>query len=69
MFLNQVLELEKISVKPLKVYLHGFYSLSLRMRYCDVHRMRQLPHFFPLLPAHPREKKIKGKINSKKPSW
>lgn len=59
MFLNQVLELEKSSVKPLKVYLCGFYSLSLHMRYRSIHKLRKIPHFLPLLHVHPRENQIK----------
>ena len=61
MFLNQVLELEKITLKPLKVYMRSFSSLSLRMRRCSVHKLWKLPHFFPLLPVHSRENKIKEK--------
>ena len=62
MFLKQVLELEKISLKPaLKVYLCTFYSLFLWVHRYLVYKLQEPLHVLLLKPVDPHKQLIKGK--------
>ena len=68
MFLNQVLELEKSSLKPLKVYLHTFSSLFLRVCGYLVYKLRKPLHVLLLKPTDPRKSQIRKKLSSRSPA-
>ena len=61
MFLKQVLELEKISLKPLKVYLRTFSSLFLWVREYLIYKPRQPPHILLLKLMNPHKNLNKRK--------